>query len=198
MLQFWFALQWSKNLPLSLFLKNLLTGLSQRVAYFYPTGVTLLHTSSPSSLRARLRIVARARVCVEVAWTAVAGWGLVRHRTRLHQPWRRAQPGQEERPSPEPRIPGRGAAVVAWQGGSTDTAVCSVCWDLDFSHELWWMNVRARRYGWNWYSNNHKNLWYLCSRMHNNTLSCNPIDVHRVELHGYVMCDIKPKLEFYK
>lgn len=29
-------------------------GLSQRVAYVYPTGVTLLHTSSPSSLRARL------------------------------------------------------------------------------------------------------------------------------------------------
>lgn len=33
-------------------IKRMLTGLSQRVAYFYPTGVTLLHTSSPSSFRA--------------------------------------------------------------------------------------------------------------------------------------------------
>lgn len=94
----------------------MLTGLSQRVAYFYPTGVTLLHTSSPSSLRARLRAVAWAWVCIEVTWAPVAGWGLVRHRARLHQPWRRAQLGQEEHPGPEPCLLGRGAPVVAWQG----------------------------------------------------------------------------------
>ncbi len=94
----------------------MLTGLSQRVAYFYPTGVTLLHTSSPSSLRARLRAVAWAWVCIEVTRAPVAGWGLVRHRARLHQPWGRAQFGQEEHPGPEPCLLGRGAPVVAWQG----------------------------------------------------------------------------------
>lgn len=94
----------------------MLTGLSQRVAYFYPTGVTLLHTSSPSSLRAWLRAVAWAWVCIEVTRAPVAGWGLVRHRARLHQPWGRAQLGQEEHPGPEPCLLGRGAPVVAWQG----------------------------------------------------------------------------------
>lgn len=94
----------------------MLTGLSQRVAYFYPTGVTLLHTSSPSSLRARLRAVAWAWVCIEVTRAPVAGWSLVRHWARLHQPRGRAQLGQEEHPSPEPCLLGRGAPVVAWQG----------------------------------------------------------------------------------
>lgn len=88
-------------------------GLSQRVAYVYPTGVTLLHTSSPSSLRARLRAASRARVRAEAPREAVAGRSVLRRRARLHQPGRRTEPGQEERPSAEPRLSGRGAAVVA-------------------------------------------------------------------------------------
>lgn len=98
-----------------------LTGLSQRVAYFYPTGVTLLHTSSPSPFRAWLRAVARAWICIEVTRAPVAGRGLVWHRARFHQPWRRAQPRQEEHTCAEPRLPGRGAAVVARQGRRTNS-----------------------------------------------------------------------------
>lgn len=97
-------------------LKAMLTGLSQRVAYFYPTGVTLLHTSSPSSFRAWFRAVAWTRVCAEITWATVAGRGLVWHRARLHQQRGRAQLGQEDNPSPEPRLLGRGDPVVAWQG----------------------------------------------------------------------------------
>lgn len=52
-------------------------GLSQRVAYFYPTGVTRLHTSSPSPPRARLRAAARARVGAAAARAALAGRGLL-------------------------------------------------------------------------------------------------------------------------
>lgn len=115
----------------------MLTGLSQRVAYFYPTGVTLLHTSSPSSLRARLRAVARAWVCVEVTWAPVAGRGLVRHRARLHQPWGRAQLGQEEHPGPEPRLFGRGAPVVAWQGNWTSSSRINICLNCrNFPYDL--------------------------------------------------------------
>lgn len=94
----------------------MLTGLSQRVAYFYPTGVTLLHTSSPSSFRAWFRAVAWTRICAEITWATVAGWGLVWHRARLHQQRGRAQLGQEDNPSPEPCLLGRGDPVVAWQG----------------------------------------------------------------------------------
>lgn len=95
-----------------------LTGLSQRVAYFYPTGVTLLHTSSPSPFRAWLRAVARAWICIEVTRAPVAGRGLVWHRARFHQPRRRAKLGQEEHTCAEPSLPGRGTAVVARQGTS--------------------------------------------------------------------------------
>ncbi len=115
----------------------MLTGLSQRVAYFYPTGVTLLHTSSPSSLRARLRAVARAWVCVEVTRAPVAGWGLVRHRARLHQSWGRAQLGQEEHPGPEPCLFGRGAPVVAWQGIVFLFFWMTVQLELCFLYFLW-------------------------------------------------------------
>lgn len=94
----------------------MLTGLSQRVAYFYPTGVTLLHTSSPSSLRAWLRAVAWTWVCIEVTWASVARRGLFWHGARFHQPWGWTKPWQEEYPCAEPRFPGRGAPVVAWQG----------------------------------------------------------------------------------
>lgn len=89
-------------------------GLSQRVAYAYPTGVTLLHTSSPSSLRARFWAAARTRVRTEAPREAVAGRSVLRRGARLHKPGRRTEPGQEERPSAEPRFSGRGAAVVAW------------------------------------------------------------------------------------
>lgn len=98
-----------------------LTGLSQRVAYFYPTGVTLLHTSSPSSFRAWLRAVARAWICIEVTRAPVAGRGLVWHRARFHQPWRRTQPRQEEHTCAEPRLLRRGTAVVARQGRRSDS-----------------------------------------------------------------------------
>lgn len=102
----------------------MLTGLSQRVAYFYPTGVTLLHTSSPSSFRARFRAVAWTRVCAEITWAKVAGRGLVWHRARLHQQRGRAQLGQEDNPSPEPCLFGRGDPVVAWEGRRTTNN----CW----------------------------------------------------------------------
>lgn len=67
-------------------------GLSQRVAYCYPTGVTLLHTSSPSPPRARLGTAPRARVGPEAAREEVAGWSLLRCGAWLHQPRGRAQP----------------------------------------------------------------------------------------------------------
>lgn len=102
----------------------MLTGLSQRVAYFYPTGVTLLHTSSPSSLRAWLRAVAWTWVCIEVTWASVARRGLFWHGARFHQPWGGTKSWQEEYPCAEPRFPGRGAPVVAWQGKKS-TEDCS-------------------------------------------------------------------------
>lgn len=105
-----------------------LTGLSQRVAYFYPTGVTLLHTSSPSPFRAWLRAVARAWICIEVTRAPVAGRGLVWHRARFHQPRRRAQPRQEEHTCAEPRLPRRGTAVVARQGRRENSHWC--IWDI--------------------------------------------------------------------
>lgn len=67
-------------------------GLSQRVAYCYPTGVTLLHTSSPSPLRARLGTAPRARVGPEAAREEVAGWSLLRRGAWLHQPRGRTKP----------------------------------------------------------------------------------------------------------
>lgn len=88
-------------------------GLSQRVAYVYSTGVTLLHTSSPSSPRAGLRAATRARVRAEAPREALAGRSILRRGARFHQSGWRTQSGQEERPSAEPRVSGRGAAVVA-------------------------------------------------------------------------------------
>lgn len=89
-------------------------GLSQRVAYCYPTGVTLLHTSSPSPLRERLWTAPWAGVGPEAAREEVAGWSLIRCGAWLHQPRGRTEPWQEERAAAEPCHSGGRAPVVAW------------------------------------------------------------------------------------